>query len=219
MRSLPLSRPAGRANVRPMSMPHAILAELSRGPLHGYALRTSLQRRLGFLWPVNHGQVYATLARLAADGAVTAAECETGTGAASSELRTGGRGNAPRARGRAAGRRSEGPERTWRRTAAGERLVAEWCARPVASTAAGGEIREKIASAIAHGDPLVLDAFLSRQIASCATLLDACRHEARLRSATAEPARRLLDRAALRLLEADLAWLRAVREARADVRA
>lgn len=170
-----------------MSIPHAILAELGHGRLHGYAVRSGLQRRLGFLWPVNHGQVYATLGRLAADGMVEAHEAAHGPA-------------------------GEGPGRTYARTASGERGLAEWCARPVAPTASGGEIREKIASAIAHGDARVVDSFLARQVASCSTLLDACRHEVRSRE-TADAARGLLDRAALRLLEADLAWLEAVRTA------
>ncbi|MFM7141294.1 MAG: PadR family transcriptional regulator [Alphaproteobacteria bacterium] len=178
-----------------MSIPHAILAELTRGPLHGYALRSRLQRRLGFLWPVNHGQVYATLGRLGEGGALSATEREPRPGSP-----------------------DEGPGRTWEITAAGERLLAEWCARQVAPAPAGGEIREKIASAIAQGDPAVVDAFLARQVASCSTLLDACRHESRGRAASDDPARRLLDRAALRLLEADLAWLEAVRSACAGLR-
>jgi len=188
MHSLPLSRGDRARKPAAMSIPHAILAELARGPLHGYAVRSRLRKRLGFLWPVNHGQVYATLGRLAADGAVLAHEPDDA---------------AP----------GEGPGRTYERSAAGERRLAEWCARPVAPDGSGGEIREKIASAIALGEPRVVDGFLARQASSCATLLDACRHETRGRDATTEPARRLLDRAALRLLEADLAWLEAVREA------
>jgi len=77
----------------------------------------------------------------------------------------------------------------------------------------------EIASAIARGEPRVVDAFLARQVSSCSTLLAACRHEVRGRDATSEPARRLLDRAALRLLEADLAWMEAVREACGGIRA
>lgn len=209
MRAVTLPRLAGRGNLHPMSIPHAILAELARGPLHGYALRSRLQRRLGFLWPVNHGQVYATVGRLAADGAVAEADREP----VAEPRKDGAADTGPRA-----GSHRDGAGRSWRRTACGERILAEWCARPVAPAPAGGEIREKIASAIAHGDPQVVDAFLARQVASCATLLDACRHEVRGRAATSEAPRRLLDRAALRLLEADLAWLRAVQDARASFR-
>jgi len=178
-----------------MSIPHAILSVLADGPLHGYAVRSRLRARLGFLWPVNHGQVYATLARLASDGAVAVRE-----------------GEPP------GGRRGDGPGRTYERSASGERRLAEWCARPVPSVGAGGEIREKIDAALAIGDAGVVDAFLARQVASCATLLEACRHEARGRTASAAPERRLLDRAALRLLEADLAWLSSVRAACATLR-
>lgn len=53
-----------------MALEFAILALLTRGPLHGHALGKQLDRLLHGLWAVNPGQVYATLARLASEGAV-----------------------------------------------------------------------------------------------------------------------------------------------------
>lgn len=51
-----------------MSLSHAILGVLSTGPLHGYAVRAALGERIGSFWPVNQGQVYAILGRLAREG-------------------------------------------------------------------------------------------------------------------------------------------------------
>ena len=187
MLSTPLSPQAGQARRGPVSILHAILASLAGGPLHGYAVRSRLQERLGFLWPVNHGQVYATLGRLASDGRVTTIE----------------RGDAGRS----------GPERRYERSASGGRALVDWLRRPVPISASGGEIGEKIATAIACGEAAVVDSFLARQIESCATLLDTCRQASRGRDSTTDPARGLLERAALRMLETDLAWLEAVRAA------
>jgi len=53
-----------------MSLAHAILGVLRDRPLHGYAVRGALGERIGSFWPVNQGQVYATLHRLTRDGLV-----------------------------------------------------------------------------------------------------------------------------------------------------
>src|SRR5262249_3476622 len=55
-----------------MSIRHAILALVSHGAHHGYAIRTKLNLLLGDFWPINQGQIYATLARMATSGAIEA---------------------------------------------------------------------------------------------------------------------------------------------------
>ncbi|MBM4268392.1 MAG: PadR family transcriptional regulator [Deltaproteobacteria bacterium] len=59
-----------------MSLGFAILAVLGHGPRHGYAVRAALVDLIGAFWPVNQGQVYATLARLTREGLVTVTEPE-----------------------------------------------------------------------------------------------------------------------------------------------
>lgn len=59
-----------------MPLDHAILAILTRGPLHGHALGKQLELLLHGLWAVNPGQVYATLGRLARDGLIAPIDCE-----------------------------------------------------------------------------------------------------------------------------------------------
>jgi DNA-binding PadR family transcriptional regulator len=54
-----------------MSIGHVILGVLVDGPAHGYAARRQLAHRLGSAWPVNQGQVYATLQRLVTSGRLT----------------------------------------------------------------------------------------------------------------------------------------------------
>ena len=55
-----------------MSVPHALLALLSEGPKYGLRLQNEFQARTGEVWPLNVGQVYTTLQRLARDGLVEA---------------------------------------------------------------------------------------------------------------------------------------------------
>ena len=40
-----------------MSVKHALLALLERGPRHGYGLKHEFEARLGQAWPLNVGQV------------------------------------------------------------------------------------------------------------------------------------------------------------------
>ena len=49
---------------------HSLLGLLRKAPAHGYDLRAEFESLLGGTWPVNAGQVYATLARLERDGFV-----------------------------------------------------------------------------------------------------------------------------------------------------
>jgi DNA-binding PadR family transcriptional regulator len=53
-----------------MSVRHALLALLSEGPKYGLQLRQEFEARTGEVWPLNVGQVYATLQRLEANGLV-----------------------------------------------------------------------------------------------------------------------------------------------------
>ena len=50
-----------------MSVRHALLALLSEGPKYGLQLREEFEARTGEVWPLNVGQVYQTLQRLAPD--------------------------------------------------------------------------------------------------------------------------------------------------------
>jgi DNA-binding PadR family transcriptional regulator len=63
-----------------MSVPFALLGLLEREPSHGYDLKRDYDTFFGRGRPLPFGQVYATLARLARDGKVVAAEAEPGAG-------------------------------------------------------------------------------------------------------------------------------------------
>jgi DNA-binding PadR family transcriptional regulator len=53
-----------------MSVRQSLLAILDQGPCYGYQLRSEFDRRTGSTWPINVGQIYNTLDRLARDGLV-----------------------------------------------------------------------------------------------------------------------------------------------------
>src|SRR3954447_18225143 len=53
-----------------VSVRHALLALLSEGPKYGLQLREEFVARTGDVWPLNVGQVYATLQRLERDGLI-----------------------------------------------------------------------------------------------------------------------------------------------------
>jgi DNA-binding PadR family transcriptional regulator len=56
-----------------MPIPHALLALLSTEPKFGLRLKDEFEARTGSIWPLNVGQVYATLQRLERDGHVASA--------------------------------------------------------------------------------------------------------------------------------------------------
>jgi DNA-binding PadR family transcriptional regulator len=56
-----------------MTIRHALLALLADGPKHGFQLANGFEAGTGEMWPLNTGQVYTTLQRLARDGMVAAA--------------------------------------------------------------------------------------------------------------------------------------------------
>jgi DNA-binding PadR family transcriptional regulator len=84
-----------------MSVRHAMLALLTEGPKYGLRLREEFEARTGEVWPLNVGQVYATLQRLERDGLVES----DGTG-------------------------DEGAQKSFRITAEGERELAMWLRTP-----------------------------------------------------------------------------------------
>jgi DNA-binding PadR family transcriptional regulator len=53
-----------------VSVPHALLALLSKGSKYGLRLQNEFESRTGEVWPLNVGQVYTTLQRLERDGLV-----------------------------------------------------------------------------------------------------------------------------------------------------
>jgi DNA-binding PadR family transcriptional regulator len=53
-----------------MAIRQGLLALLERGPMYGYQLRAEFEASTGAAWPLNIGQVYTTLNRLARDGLV-----------------------------------------------------------------------------------------------------------------------------------------------------
>ncbi|MDF5755465.1 PadR family transcriptional regulator [Spongiactinospora sp. TRM90649] len=63
-----------------MSVPLALLGLLDRAPSHGYDLKRDYDTYFGRGKPLPFGQVYATLARLARDGKVSAGASEPGEG-------------------------------------------------------------------------------------------------------------------------------------------
>jgi DNA-binding PadR family transcriptional regulator len=63
-----------------MTVPLTLLGLLEREPSHGYDLKRDYDTFFGRGKPLPFGQVYATLARLARDGKVIAAEAEPGSG-------------------------------------------------------------------------------------------------------------------------------------------
>jgi len=84
-----------------MSVRHALLALLTEGPKYGLRLREEFEARTGEVWPLNVGQVYATLQRLERDGLVES----DGTG-------------------------DDGPQKGFRITAEGEQELARWLRTP-----------------------------------------------------------------------------------------
>jgi DNA-binding PadR family transcriptional regulator len=84
-----------------VSVRHALLALLSEGPKYGLQLREEFEAGTGEVWPLNIGQVYTTLQRLERDGL---AESD--------------------------GSDSEGPQRRFRITQAGQQELADWLRTP-----------------------------------------------------------------------------------------
>lgn len=103
-----------------MSVPHSLLALLAERPAHGYGLKAGFERRTAGAWPLNVGQVYATLGRLERDGLVERADD------------------------------GEEARQVWRVTAAGRAAVDAWYEAPVvADPPARDELAIKLLLALA----------------------------------------------------------------------
>ena len=103
-----------------MSVRHAMLALLSEGPKYGLQLREEFEDRTGEVWPLNVGQVYTTLQRLERDGLVESDEAS-----------------------------EEGPQKSFRITAEGERELARWlCTPPDLSSPPRDELVMKVLVAL-----------------------------------------------------------------------
>jgi DNA-binding PadR family transcriptional regulator len=89
-----------------MSVRHALLALLSKGPKYGLQLRQEFESRTGEVWPLNVGQVYTTLQRLERDGLVESDDPE-----------------------------GAGPQKGFRITPAGGQELAEWLHTPPSTVA------------------------------------------------------------------------------------
>jgi DNA-binding PadR family transcriptional regulator len=89
-----------------VSVRHALLALLSEGPKYGLQLREEFEARTGEVWPLNIGQVYTTLQRLERDGLAESDGSDT-----------------------------EGPQRRFRITQAGQEELASWLRTPPDMTA------------------------------------------------------------------------------------
>jgi DNA-binding PadR family transcriptional regulator len=53
-----------------MSVKHAVLGLLAKGPSHGYAIRAAFEEQLGIFWELNYGQIYQVLAALENEGLI-----------------------------------------------------------------------------------------------------------------------------------------------------
>ena len=62
-----------------MAVREGLLALLDHDDSHGYGLKSRFEEATGGVWPLNVGQVYSTLERLARDGLVEEADAETKT--------------------------------------------------------------------------------------------------------------------------------------------
>jgi DNA-binding PadR family transcriptional regulator len=74
-----------------VSIRHALLALLSKGPKYGLQLREEFEARTGEVWPLNIGQVYTTLHRLERDGLVESDDTEMDGPQKGFRITTGGR--------------------------------------------------------------------------------------------------------------------------------
>lgn len=85
-----------------MSVRHALLGLVSEQPKYGHQLRQEFEERTGDVWPLNVGQVYTTLQRLERDGLIESDDSE-----------------------------SEGAQKRFRITAAGEEELERWLGTPI----------------------------------------------------------------------------------------
>jgi len=111
-----------------VSIKYGLLTLLAGAPMHGYQLRQEFEATTGSTWPLNIGQVYTTLGRLARDGFVEEVPYRTRSG--ESELGDEG-------------------QRIYRITPEGREHVDEWFATAVAPGAPPrNELAIKLALAV-----------------------------------------------------------------------
>jgi DNA-binding PadR family transcriptional regulator len=160
----------------------ALLQLLDEGPRHGYQLKVDFETRTGGIWPLNVGQVYTTLDRLARDGCVEEIEAAT----------------APASAG------PPGPQRTYRITEDGRGELKAWLgASPTDSGPPRDELITKVLLAIGRNAEHALDV-IDDQRGALLLALQLGRREQRTRQ---DPAERLAHDAVLARTEADLTWL------------
>ena len=166
-------------------MREGLLALLSAGPRHGYQLKHDFDAALGGPKPLNVGQVYLTLDRLARDGLVEEVE---------------GQGEVDEPAGSAGDRR-----RTFALTDAGRTASARWFADAVAPTTGLGR-DELVAKVVLAAQTPGVDAFAVIQVERVALVeqLQVVRRQAR--GVDDLGARLVLDAAAARI-EAEIGWL------------
>jgi len=162
----------------------AILGIVSQGPTHGYAIRTRLTELIGDFWPINQGQVYATLARMASSGTIEAiAEPPRG----SSEMRP------------------------YALREDGRRAFAAWLERPAIQRRERSELLAKVALLVSRGDAASARRLLAAQRQRCESAWRSLRRAGRAGAARREDrrakARDLLRKAALARVGVELDWL------------
>lgn len=163
-----------------MSVRFGLLGLLHRAPSHGYELRAEFESLTGETWPLNIGQVYATLQRLERDGLVGSTE-EDGAG-------DGGH-----------------DRRRYALTAAGERQLAAWFSTPAPRNAPPRDelvIKLVLSLTLPDADPqAVIDV---QRAATMAGLQALTRARAAIDS---DPAAALVADAAIFNAEAEIRWL------------
>jgi DNA-binding PadR family transcriptional regulator len=190
-----------------MSVKHALLALLARGPSPAYQLKKDFDRATGLTWPLNMGQVSTTLQRLARDGLVIQDEAAQDRAA---------HDRVPHDRAAQDGAAQHGgaavdaaPVRPWRLTAEGRAELARWWSAPVSREHRGrDELVVKLALAVTVPGVDVA-ALVQRQRSAMQRLL----HDVTRARRAVEPgqlaARLVLDNHIF-AAEAELRWLDAV---------
>jgi DNA-binding PadR family transcriptional regulator len=159
----------------------ALLQLLDEGPRHGYQLKVDFEARTGGIWPLNVGQVYTTLDRLARDGRVEEIP------------------SAPADDGEAAG-----TQRTYRITEDGRHELKAWLTNsPVEGAPPRDELITKVLLAMGRGFDHATGV-IDDQRGALFLALQLGRRQQRQRADVAE---RLAHDAVLSRIEADLTWL------------